>query len=85
MSTPFAEQMRPIIAAAMDGGWTTGDLRDAFEQVVEFERDARMNAVAAKVYGRSAHEYDEGGCQGHPAGPGDPMGETVYCDGSCRS
>ena len=23
-------------------------------------------------------------CLGHPAGPGDPMGETVYCDGSCR-
>jgi hypothetical protein len=24
-------------------------------------------------------------CEGHPAGPYDPMGETVYCDGSCRS
>lgn len=23
-------------------------------------------------------------CLGHPAGPLDPMGETVYCDGSCR-
>lgn len=23
-------------------------------------------------------------CDGHPAGPDDPMGETVYCDGSCR-
>lgn len=23
-------------------------------------------------------------CQGHPAGPSDPMGETVYCDGSCN-
>lgn len=23
-------------------------------------------------------------CQGHPAGPFDPMGVTVYCDGSCR-
>lgn len=22
-------------------------------------------------------------CMGHPAGPFDPMGETVYCDGSC--
>jgi hypothetical protein len=22
-------------------------------------------------------------CEGHPAGPSDPMGETVYCDGSC--
>ena len=26
------------------------------------------------------------GCQGHPAGPHDhPMGQTVYCDGSCRT
>lgn len=24
-------------------------------------------------------------CQGHPAGPFDPMGVTVYCDGSCRA
>jgi hypothetical protein len=23
-------------------------------------------------------------CDGHPAGPNDPMGVTVYCDGSCR-
>lgn len=23
-------------------------------------------------------------CQGHPSGPYDPMGVTVYCDGSCR-
>lgn len=23
-------------------------------------------------------------CNGHPAGPSDAMGETVYCDGSCR-
>jgi len=23
-------------------------------------------------------------CDGHPAGPSDPMGQTVYCDGSCK-
>lgn len=23
-------------------------------------------------------------CNGHPAGPYDNAGETVYCDGSCR-
>jgi len=22
-------------------------------------------------------------CKGHPAGPLDPMGQTVYCDGTC--
>lgn len=26
-----------------------------------------------------------GECAGHPAGPGDPMGETVICDGTCGS
>lgn len=25
----------------------------------------------------------ENPCEGHPAGPHDPMGQTVYCDGSC--
>lgn len=28
--------------------------------------------------------YEQPQCNGHPAGPGDPMGETVFCDGSCR-
>ena len=23
-------------------------------------------------------------CPGHPAGEFDPMGQTVYCDGSCQ-
>jgi hypothetical protein len=23
-------------------------------------------------------------CPGHPAGPHDPMGQTVYCDGTCQ-
>lgn len=23
-------------------------------------------------------------CEGHPSGPYDAMGVTVYCDGSCR-
>lgn len=27
---------------------------------------------------------DPSACEGHPAGPYDAMGETVYCDGSCR-
>jgi hypothetical protein len=25
-----------------------------------------------------------GECEGHPAGPFDPMGETAYCDGRCN-
>lgn len=56
--TPFAEQIRPIIAAAMDDGWTTGDLRDAFEQVAEFERDERMHREAKRLYGPAAKSMD---------------------------
>lgn len=30
-------------------------------------------------------DYDDHAtCDGHPAGPFDPMGETVYCDGTCK-
>ncbi len=29
-------------------------------------------------------DYEDEGCEGHPAGPYDQMGVTVYCDGSCR-
>lgn len=29
-------------------------------------------------------EDEEKECLGHPAGPCDPMSQTVYCDGSCR-
>lgn len=28
-------------------------------------------------------EYEPEECEGHPAGEFDPMGVTVYCDGSC--
>lgn len=27
---------------------------------------------------------NENRCEGHPASEFDPMGQTVYCDGSCR-
>lgn len=31
-----------------------------------------------------AADTENAECEGHPAGEFDPMGETVYCDGSCR-
>lgn len=55
-----------------------------------------MNEVRVAGYGYmpadeaarlvAAHDRDRAPreCEGHPAGPFDPMGETVYCDGSCR-
>lgn len=42
-----------------------------------------------RMSGDFDYDYDEediphpDDCKGHPAGPNDPMGETVYCDGSC--
>jgi hypothetical protein len=30
-----------------------------------------------------SEDREDYGCEGHPAGPGDPMGVT-YCDGTCR-
>lgn len=34
---------------------------------------------------RQTLEALEAWCEGHPAGPYDHMGQTTYCDGSCRS
>lgn len=38
----------------------------------------------AKGIASAASADDDRDCPGHPAGPYDPMGETVYCDGSCQ-
>lgn len=42
-----------------------------------------IGATIAEGHGVEVEVY-EVECEGHPAGPFDPMGETVYCDGSCR-
>lgn len=43
------------------------------------EAEAYWNKLNAE-----AHAAEEAECKGHPAGPNDAMGETVYCDGGCR-
>jgi hypothetical protein len=50
--------------------WASGETIEEAETAVrrEYEED-------------EDDEDDE--CGGHPAGPSDPMGVTVYCDGSC--
>lgn len=46
---------------------------------------AREMQVAEQAADEEAERVaDETECQGHPPGPFDPMGETVFCDGSCR-
>jgi hypothetical protein len=48
------------------------------------------DAVAAQAHvtgapaSRPAFDSNGTACEGHPAGPFDAMGETVYCDGSCQ-
>lgn len=49
-------------------------------------RGAEDAEDAALEYRIAADELElENPCPGHPSGPYDPMGETVYCDGSCVS
>ena len=28
--------------------------------------------------------HEDTQCPGHPSGPNDPLGEAVYCDGTCQ-
>lgn len=49
---------------------------DCCNEASGFDRADDCPAIAIEA------ESDE--CEGHPAGPFDPMGVTVYCDGSCR-
>jgi hypothetical protein len=51
---------------------------------MEFTQDqvaAMMVELGQNRYVVKRHFAD---CQGHPAGPYDPMGETVYCDNTCN-
>ena len=42
-------------------------------------------AVLARELALEAADAKEAAeCEGHPAGEFDRMGETVYCDGTCR-
>lgn len=47
-------------------------------------RGERVDAVESCPDCRDDVFDDEHECLGHPAGPLDPMGVTVYCDGTCR-
>ena len=42
------------------------------------------HTVYAMVRSGELVPQQEALCEGHPAGPFDRMGETVFCDGSCR-
>lgn len=62
---------------------------DAMELMIEsvypsFDTDTD-NYGQVIVYTGHYVDQSQNKCEGHPAGPHDPMGETVFCDGSCIS
>lgn len=63
------------------------ELRDWRDRVPVAKTGIMVSIVEDHEPEAPAEEVDavETGCQGHPAGPEDSMGETVYCDGSCRA
>ena len=46
-----------------------------------------IKALILEAYSEfeSAHSTVDNKCEGHPAGPYDLMGQTVYCDGTCQT
>ena len=72
---------------------TPAEIEVAVREQAEDERsNDAYEILAAEAAGEIALTEDEGEaveaavrecCQGHPAGPFDPRGETMYCDGSC--
>ena len=64
-------------------GWLTQEQVDAMcEEIAAFDPDPAV-VEAAYLADNPSRYGDE--CEGHPAGPNDPMGQTVYCDGSCQA
>lgn len=56
---------------------TTRDVADLVAEGFPIRSSFRYAVLASPVV--------EAECEGHPAGEFDLLGETVYCDGSCRS
>lgn len=57
-------------------------IKGAVEQC-DAEYDAAPDSLLEKLGIKSM--WTRSKCQGHPAGPNDPMGETTFCDGKCKS
>ncbi len=52
----------------------------------KFVKNTRCGLIRCHYSRGYLNEFEEKPeCLGHPAGPYDPMGQTVYCDGSCRT
>lgn len=80
---PFRANDRNHSAVVSEKTWPE-DLVGSDHLVVE--RDGKSYVIAITSDGFEAFPVAEPNeCEGHPGGPFDPMGETVYCDGSCKA
>jgi hypothetical protein len=57
-----------------------------FNEDNELFKPLMFAAAVGRAEGTWVRENGPGpdGCEGHPAGLHDPMGQTVYCDGTCK-
>ncbi len=68
------------------GVWSWDETRMLVGTCLDDLEIVPQDEVNEKIEIADAHDPDlNSECFGHPAGPFDPMGETVYCDGSCIS
>lgn len=88
-----AEPLHHLISDAHKGVLHPGDPYEPvglIEEIVSRLETAKAaflagDTVAASAAFDAAYKVRDGDeCDGHPAGPFDPMGETVYCDGTCK-
>jgi hypothetical protein len=77
LAADVGEATARMVDALVAAGWTEQQARNA--NVDELAREPAANHDAPVGEDLVLRE-----CEGHPAGPFDPMGETVYRDGTCR-
>lgn len=81
MTFPVGSRVRVLSSPSGRFIGREGEVSDG-ESVVRVVFDP-VAGVAASFWHEDLALVEDEGCEGHPAGPFDPMGETVFCDGSC--
>jgi hypothetical protein len=72
----------PIFAWALGGDSPAAHGHSYMDRMLDQdEQDDTMPCGCAS--GSCYCDDDTTECEGHPAGPFDPMGETFFCDGGC--
>lgn len=70
-----------IVEALIEAGWLNELARGKVEIDASTEDEIMVDL---EKNGKPIFQLEREICQGHPAGPFDTMGETAFCDGSCR-